>query len=182
MGEEYGEKSPFQYFVSHSDPGLVEAVRQGRKQEFPDFIKDDEFPDPQSEETFKRSCLNWSLRNKPDHQVLLEFYRTLLNLRKTIPALADLSKKRLWTQVDKETNILFMHREKDLSQVCVVMNFSNRLKKQKYAFPSGLWRKVCESSESRWNGPGSRAPKQVSEEKEIELNPWSFCVYKKGES
>ena len=27
MGEEYGETAPFQYFVSHSDPGLVEAVR-----------------------------------------------------------------------------------------------------------------------------------------------------------
>ncbi len=27
MGEEYGEPAPFPYFVSHSDPGLIEAVR-----------------------------------------------------------------------------------------------------------------------------------------------------------
>ena len=27
MGEEYGEIAPFEYFVSHSDPGLIEAVR-----------------------------------------------------------------------------------------------------------------------------------------------------------
>ena len=26
MGEEYGEKAPFQYFVSHTDQGLTEAV------------------------------------------------------------------------------------------------------------------------------------------------------------
>ena len=29
MGEEYGETAPFLYFVSHGDPGLVEAVRAG---------------------------------------------------------------------------------------------------------------------------------------------------------
>ena len=33
MGEEFCEKAPFYYFISHTDPGLVEAVRQGRKKE-----------------------------------------------------------------------------------------------------------------------------------------------------
>lgn len=182
MGEEYGEKAPFQYFISHSDPELAEAVRQGRRQEFSGFIKDEEFPDPQSEKTFKHSCLNWPLRNQGDHRILLEFYRTLLSLRRTIPALADLSKKRLWTQVYKENNILMMKREKDFSQVCAVMNFSSQLEKRKCVFPSGLWKRICDSSESRWKGPGSRAPMQVSEEKEIELNPWSFCVYEQDAS
>src|SRR5574341_367200 len=37
MGEEYGEEAPFLYFVSHSDPDLIEAVRKGRKQEFTAF-------------------------------------------------------------------------------------------------------------------------------------------------
>ena len=37
MGEEYGEESPFLYFVSHSDPALVRAVREGRKNEFKAF-------------------------------------------------------------------------------------------------------------------------------------------------
>ena len=31
MGEEYGENAPFQYFTSHGDPDLVEAVRRGRR-------------------------------------------------------------------------------------------------------------------------------------------------------
>ncbi len=34
MGEEYGEPARFQFFVSHTDPDLIEAVRNGRKQEF----------------------------------------------------------------------------------------------------------------------------------------------------
>ncbi|MBX6363410.1 MAG: malto-oligosyltrehalose trehalohydrolase, partial [Gemmatimonadetes bacterium] len=33
MGEEYGETAPFLYFVSHTDPALIEAVRRGRKAE-----------------------------------------------------------------------------------------------------------------------------------------------------
>ena len=30
MGEEWGEPAPFQYFTSHSDAALIEAVRRGR--------------------------------------------------------------------------------------------------------------------------------------------------------
>ena len=37
MGEEYGETAPFQYFTSHGDPELVEAVRRGRREEFAAF-------------------------------------------------------------------------------------------------------------------------------------------------
>ncbi|MEJ2051114.1 MAG: malto-oligosyltrehalose trehalohydrolase, partial [Calditrichota bacterium] len=31
MGQEYGEEAPFLYFVSHSDPDLIQAVREGRE-------------------------------------------------------------------------------------------------------------------------------------------------------
>ncbi len=44
MGEEYGETAPFQYFVSHGDPDLVEAVRQGRREEFAGVVGIDDFP------------------------------------------------------------------------------------------------------------------------------------------
>src|SRR5207249_9699778 len=37
MGEEYGELAPFHYFVSHTDPELVEKVRRGRREEFAAF-------------------------------------------------------------------------------------------------------------------------------------------------
>src|SRR5205085_10531548 len=37
MGEEYGETAPWQYFTSHGDPDLIEAVRRGRRQGFADF-------------------------------------------------------------------------------------------------------------------------------------------------
>ena len=34
MGEEYGETRPFPYFIDHADPVLIEAVREGRAEEF----------------------------------------------------------------------------------------------------------------------------------------------------
>ncbi|RYY61327.1 MAG: malto-oligosyltrehalose trehalohydrolase, partial [Chitinophagaceae bacterium] len=57
MGEEWGEQNPFLYFVSHTDPELAIAVREGRKKEFAAFHAQGEAPDPVSEETFLRSKL-----------------------------------------------------------------------------------------------------------------------------
>jgi maltooligosyltrehalose trehalohydrolase len=72
MGEEYGETNPFQYFVSHSDPGLVDAVRKGRRGEFP---SEQEPPDPQDPATFERSKLD---RQDSD---LRAFYKEMIALR-----------------------------------------------------------------------------------------------------
>jgi maltooligosyltrehalose trehalohydrolase len=95
MGEEYGEPHPFQYFVSHGDPALVEAVRQGRRREFAGFGWQQAVPDPQAEATFERSVLQWDLRDRPGHAELLALYRDLLAWRQTEPLLepgvADLS-------------------------------------------------------------------------------------------
>ena len=52
MGEEYGEAAPFPYFISHTDSNLVEAVRQGRREEFDAFQQEGDPPDPQDEATF----------------------------------------------------------------------------------------------------------------------------------
>src|SRR6185295_18073903 len=34
MGEEYGERNPFQFFTDHDDPFIAEATRKGRRAEF----------------------------------------------------------------------------------------------------------------------------------------------------
>ena len=87
MGEEHGEESPFQYFVSHGDAELVEAVREGRAREFAAFGWSGEVPDPQSERTFERSKLDRSTDQWPQKRGLRELYRELLRLRREVPAL-----------------------------------------------------------------------------------------------
>jgi maltooligosyltrehalose trehalohydrolase len=87
MGEEYGERRPFQYFVSHTDPELVRAVREGRRNEFAAFGWENDVPDPQSEETFERSTLDPSVAGTGRHAHLAALYHRLLRLRRTEPAL-----------------------------------------------------------------------------------------------
>lgn len=81
MGEEYGETHPFQYFTSHGDPALIEAVRKGRREEFAAFGWQEEVPDPQDEATFRRCVLDWGVRDKEPHRTLLALYKSLIAIR-----------------------------------------------------------------------------------------------------
>ena len=59
MGEEYGERAPFQFFTDHIDPAIADATREGRRKEFAAFTQfsGEEVPDPQDPATFERSKL-----------------------------------------------------------------------------------------------------------------------------
>lgn len=85
MGEEYGEEHPFLYFTSHSDPDLIKNVRKGRKNEFKDFIKNGDPPDPQSEETFRKSKLTPEPEWSPEQKNLRKWYQALIAFRKAHP-------------------------------------------------------------------------------------------------
>ena len=87
MGEEYGETNPFLYFVSHGDPELTRAVRDGRRREFESFGWGDGVPDPADEATFARSKLDRSLISRPRHAQLHALHRALLAMRNEEPAL-----------------------------------------------------------------------------------------------
>jgi maltooligosyltrehalose trehalohydrolase len=88
MGEEYGETHPFPFFCSFGYPGLVEAVRKGRRQEFAAFAWQGEVPDPQAEETFRSAVLSWGWE-EPRRAGLRRLYADLLSARRTWPALRD---------------------------------------------------------------------------------------------
>jgi maltooligosyltrehalose trehalohydrolase len=87
MGEEWGATTPFQYFTSHTDADLGRAVTAGRRREFD--LDGDHVPDPQDPATFERSKLDWSEREKPEHAELFGWYRELIDLRRSTPALLD---------------------------------------------------------------------------------------------
>ncbi|MGW1907249.1 malto-oligosyltrehalose trehalohydrolase [Streptomyces cinnamoneus] len=90
MGEEWGARTPWQYFTDHTDPGLAEAVRTGRRREFTAHgWPEEEIPDPQDPATRDRSCLDWAEPSREPHAALLAWYRRLIALRHTEPALTD---------------------------------------------------------------------------------------------
>ncbi len=135
MGEEYGEKAPFMYFVSHSDPALVEAVREGRKKEFSAFRWEGEVPDAQSEGTFKSSKLNPDLRLEPIHSGIFDFYRKLIALRKEIPALRTLTRDGMVVSLQKK--VIIVIRSHDRGQVLIALNFSGE--QSDAVLPYGKW-------------------------------------------
>lgn len=91
MGEEIGATQPFLYFTSHTDPGLAEAVREGRREEFAKFAsfadpaKRAAIPDPNDENTFRQSIPNWEAAAQGDNASLswLNWTSRLLTIRRT---------------------------------------------------------------------------------------------------
>ncbi|MFD0764372.1 malto-oligosyltrehalose trehalohydrolase [Mucilaginibacter lutimaris] len=126
MGEEYSEQNPFLYFVSHGDQELIEAVRKGRKEEFKAFHVQGEAPDPQSESTFTKSKLNWGSMAQEQQQDMLQYYKTLIRLRKTLPALSNPERQKLSVTYNDTQQTLQLHRWKDGNQVYCFMNFSKQ--------------------------------------------------------
>ncbi|WP_461030388.1 malto-oligosyltrehalose trehalohydrolase, partial [Streptomyces sparsus] len=83
MGEEWGARTPWQYFTDHTDPELAEAVRRGRRREFAAHgWSASRIPDPQDPATRGRSCLDWTEPLRQPHAWLLDWHRTLLGLRR----------------------------------------------------------------------------------------------------
>jgi maltooligosyltrehalose trehalohydrolase len=99
MGEEWAAGSPWQFFTSHPEADLAEAVRTGRRREFGSHgWAGTEVPDPQDPATFIRSKLDWSELGKPGHAEILDVYQRLIALRRSRSDLTDpwLDRVEVW--------------------------------------------------------------------------------------
>jgi maltooligosyltrehalose trehalohydrolase len=179
MGQEYGEPAPFQYFVNHSDPALIEAVRQGRQQEFAVFHRNGTVPNPQDRNTYLCTKLNHNLKEKGQHRLLWELYRELLQLRREIPALVYLSKDNLEVIGYEKSRVLYICRWYGKSQSFMVVNFDNKKTCLTFPVPSGTWNKKFDSKDKKWFGRGGVASRRIVSRGEITLTlgPESCVLY-----
>ncbi|GAB3502435.1 malto-oligosyltrehalose trehalohydrolase [Spirosoma knui] len=188
MGEEWAETNPFLYFVSHTDPELVEAVRQGRQQEFASFYASDEVtvPDPMSEYIFQQSKLQWELLDQEPHKTLLRYYQTLIALRKEHPALRHLDRKNLDVSESEEQKTLILHRWHDDQHVLCLMNFAKEPREVNIPALDLSWEKALDSADSQWQDQtkeeadrpaASQAPQTTSDGETITLQAESFVIY-----
>ena len=101
MGEEYGERAPFQFFTDHDDPAIAKATREGRHREFAKFagFAREDVPDPQAPETFERSRLH---PGEGDDD-LRAWYADLIRLRRDLPPEVE-------TEVDERRRTLRVRR------------------------------------------------------------------------
>lgn len=87
MGEEFAATTPFLFFCDFNGK-LAADVTQGRRAEFAGFRQfrsqkmREQIPDPNNEQTFIRSKIDWQSLEGEQGQNRLRFYRALLALRK----------------------------------------------------------------------------------------------------
>lgn len=182
MGEEYGEKAPFHYFVSHSDPVLIEAVRKGKDEEHASGICEGEIPDPSAESTFLDCKMDLTLKREGEQALILEFYKQLLALRTRLPALQVFQRDNMEITCVQQQKILAIRRHAEKSAVLCLFSFSNMQEEVRLALPQGNWEKILDSSARHWRGPGEAAAGSIAVAKggaecSIVINPFSLLVY-----
>jgi maltooligosyltrehalose trehalohydrolase len=121
QGEEFGASTPFLYFTNHSDPELSAAVSKGRREEFASFgWKPDAVPDPQDAATFEASRLRWKEIEEPEHRDLLDWYRNLIALRRSTPALTGGDLESIQVDFRESDQWLVFYR----GTIAIACNFS----------------------------------------------------------
>jgi maltooligosyltrehalose trehalohydrolase len=175
MGEEWAEPAPFLYFVSHTDPDLAEAVRQGRRAEFAAFHAEGEAPDPMALDTFTRSKLQWSLRETGTHSVMFSFYKELLSLRRSSAILRNPNRERLSVET-QGADLLILRRWNGEETLTCLLNFS---KEKREALPGDgdqINRLVFDSADSKWGGTpvATHVPERGTP---VSIAPESFVIY-----
>lgn len=163
MGEEYGEDAPFFFFVSHTDRELIEAVIEGRKREFKDFGDGQKPRNPQDEETFLRSKIQWEKRAQDPYADLLAWTKALIAMRQTHAALGNFDKDGVAVDVLNDRALLLKRISRDeLAMLYCYINFSDE--KLTFSLPGKPhWRLMLDSqgnarakADNTWSidGPG----------------------------
>ena len=179
MGEEYAEDQPFLYFVSHSDSMLIEAIRKGRKEEFAAFNFQGEPLDAAAVETFQKSKLKWENREQGKHGVMLNFYRTLLALRRENHVLRDLDKERLAVSFSELDRTMVAHRWHGRVEVLCLYNLAEQDRPVRIESPVKGWKKILDSSDPIWQGPGASVPDRVKLGDTVTMKGQSVVVLEK---
>ncbi|MBO9684855.1 MAG: malto-oligosyltrehalose trehalohydrolase, partial [Flavisolibacter sp.] len=180
MGEEYGDQSPFYYFVSHSDKDLIKAVQEGRRKEFEAFGFDENIPDPQDENTFKLCKLQWQKKNQGDHNLILNWHKELIRMRKTLAPLKDFQKRNVRAEViNKKAFVLFRHTAGMEESMFCLFNFSDG--EINYTVPSiKTSSKILDSKEQQWLSERDNFtphPNKIERRQTLSLQPASCVVY-----
>jgi maltooligosyltrehalose trehalohydrolase len=181
MGEEYGERAPFLFFTDFGDADLRAAVTRGRQEEFAAFGWSGEVPDPQQPTTFCRSKLNWGLRDQEPHRWLLDYYRTLLALRRRFPALGVGGKRRMRVHTLEAQLLALTRRAPDGAAVLGLLHLGFEPRTIRLRIPPGSWRRLADSSEERFGGLGAGSAERLSTSRagwvEIGLGAHAALIY-----
>jgi len=164
MGQEYGETHPFQYFIDHSDPNLIEATRKGRKAEFASFGWDD-IPDPMSEASFSASRLDWDCLGLGHHPSLLRLYQDLIAFRRSNIDTSRIGQRDILVYVnEKERWFAVAYPSKDAKvRIGLLISFLKKENEIKLPFEKmHRYEAIINTAEEKYGGTKKNGPIQLS--------------------
>ncbi len=179
MGEEYAEENPFLYFVSHTDPNLVEAVRQGRKKEFEAFHLEGDMPDPQAEASLEQSSLQWDKEKTHSQKAMLNWNKHLIKWRKQHAAWQNFSRQSQQVKAYEEEKCLAVFRtsKDENSQAVLVFNYSKVIQNIMVPWAMEAMEIKLDSSAAEWQGPGAHT--STTKDNVVSINPQSAMIFDK---
>lgn len=192
MGEEYGEPNPFLYVTDHSDQALIEGVRAGRLADFAhwDWSAEDAAPDPQDLTSLERSRLQLDLHkdqteSAAEYRALYQWYRTLLALRRALPALTDPEATREVITWDDERVLLMQSLSHDrASETLVILAFDAG--EQTVTLPAlqGEWIKRLDAGDAHFLGDRPGGPDRLDADAPaaLTLAPYAALLYERVDS
>lgn len=122
QGEEWAASSPFPFFSSHPEPGLGQAVHEGRLAEFADMGWDaGEVAPPQAQETFASAKLVWGELGEGRHATILAVHAELVRLRRELSELSNPAMTGTRCSYDEDARWFCMRR----NGLAVVVNFGD---------------------------------------------------------
>lgn len=178
MGQEYGETRPFLYFVSFGDEALIQAVREGRQKEFEAFHTGASAPDPQAQETYEKSKLDWQRRYDSP---LTDFYRQLIRIRMTYPAMTHIEKDSQDVLIADGQNVIVTHRKHKANEMICLFHFAKEDCAFTFNVPDGKWRLILDSADSQWQGDGGLLARYIERQTPLRMRGLSAAVYERTE-
>ncbi len=189
MGEEYGERAPFRYFIEHGDPGLVEAVRKGRLAEFKPFGWKN-IPDPYDRATFAASILTPPDMRDEKQRRMAAWTKQLITLRKQYPSLNTGTKgHQLRTWVNPQKTVLTIYRKNPGAiAMLLILGFNDHPVDLTLSQPKSQWKILLDNmqpdyAESQTNpvNPMTPPPNRLdltTSKQVFSLPAYSVLVYK----
>ena len=156
-------------------------MRKGRKEEFKDFGFDEEPPDAQDENTYLQSKINWQKKSMGRHAIILNWHRTLIQLRSEHPSLKNFSKEGLAVEAIGQEGLV-LHRKSadgDRRLICL-FNFSEQEMIYDTRHEKANGEKILDSKEAVWmleNENKPNAHPQVFSGGELMVLPLTVVLY-----
>ena len=149
MGDEFAASSPFLFFTDHKKE-LGDRIMTGRQTEFAGAWPDVEIVDAQAEETFLRSQIDLSERERPPHDGVRRLFRELLRMRSDVSPAAGLAVEPLGEHV------IGMARGEGPATMLVVANFGDgtRVKIGALGGSTASSRPILCTADTQFAGPG----------------------------